>query len=112
MLGESRGWLTALDAVTGEIKWRYASPMPMVAAVTTTKGDVVFTGELTGDFLAFDARDGTELYRFYTGGGIGGGIVTYLEQGKQYVAVMSGRPSAAWLGKAGGAPTVFLFSLP
>ena len=112
MLGEWRGWLTALDAVTGAVKWRYASPMPMVAAVTTTKGNVVFTGELTGDFLALDARDGTQLYRFNTGGGIGGGIVTYLEQGRQYVAVMSGRPSAAWLDKAGGAPTVFLFSLP
>ena len=111
-IGEWRGWLTALDAVTGALKWRYASPMPMVAAVTTTKGNVVFTGELTGDFLAFDARDGTELYRFNTGGGIGGGIVTYLEQGRQYVAVMSGQPSSAWLVKAGGAPTVFLFSLP
>jgi hypothetical protein len=39
---------------------------------TATKGNVVRTGELIGDFLALDARDGKVLYRFYTGGRIGG----------------------------------------
>jgi hypothetical protein len=34
----------------------------MVSAVTATKGDVVFTDELTGDFLALDADDGKVLY--------------------------------------------------
>lgn len=108
----SRGWLTAIDASTGAVNWKYQSKRPMVAAVTATKGHVVFTGELTGDFLALDARDGKELYRFNTGGGIGGGIVTYEEAGKQYVAVMSGRPSSLWVNEISGAPTVFLFALP
>jgi alcohol dehydrogenase (cytochrome c) len=110
--GESRGWLTALDASTGAVKWRYQSKRPMVSAVTTTKGNVVFTGELSGDFLALDARDGKVLYRFNTGGGIGGGVVTYEEAGKQYVAVMSGKPSPFWVSEMNGAPTVFLFALP
>jgi alcohol dehydrogenase (cytochrome c) len=109
---ESAGWLTAVDASTGKIKWKYHSKRPMVGAVTTTSGDVVFTGELTGDFLVLDARDGKELYRFNTGGGIGGGIVTYKEAGKQYVAVMSGKPSRFWINDIVGAPTVFLFALP
>ena len=109
---ESQGWLTAIEASTGEVKWKYQSKRPMVAAVTTTKGNVVFTGELTGDFLALDARDGKVLYRFNTGGGIGGGVVTYQEAGKQYVAVMSGRPSPLWVSEIAGAPTVFLFALP
>lgn len=109
---ESRGWLTAIDALTGSIVWKYESKRPMVAAVTATKGHVVFTGELTGDFLAFDARNGKELYRFNTGGGIGGGVVTYKEGGRQYVAVMSGRPSPFWVGDTYGSPTVFLFALP
>jgi alcohol dehydrogenase (cytochrome c) len=109
---EARGWLTAIDASTGAVNWKYESKRPMVAAVTTTKGHVVFTGELTGDFLALDARDGKELYRFNTGGAIGGGVVTYEEGGKQYVAVMSGRPSWFWVKENSGAPTVFLFALP
>jgi glucose dehydrogenase len=78
-----RRWLTAVDASTGAVKWKYQSKRPMVSAVTATKGDVVFTGELTVDFLALDARDGKVLYRFNTGGGIGG-VVTYEEGGKQY----------------------------
>jgi alcohol dehydrogenase (cytochrome c) len=109
---ESRGWLTAIDASTGAVKWQYQSKRPMVAAVTATKGNVVFTGELTGDFLALDALDGKVLYRFNTGGAIGGGVVTYAEAGKQYVAVMSGKPSPFWVSEIAGAPTVLLFALP
>lgn len=109
---ESQGWLTALDATTGEVKWKYPSERPMISAVTATKGNVVFTGELTGDFLALDAQTGKVLYRFNTGGGIGAGVVTYEEAGKQYVAVMSGKPSNFWIGDISGAPTVFLFALP
>ena len=107
----SQGWLTAMDGSTGAVKWRYQSKRPMVAAVTATKGNIVLTGELTGDFMAFDARDGKVLYRFNTGGGIGGGVVTYEEAGKQNIAVKSGRPSQFWASEIDGAPTVFLFAL-
>jgi hypothetical protein len=43
---------------------------------------------------------------------MGGGIVTYQEAGKQYVAVMSGKPPLFWVNEIAGAPTVFLFALP
>ncbi len=108
----SQGWLTAIDASTGAVQWKYQSKRPMISAVTTTKGNVLFTGELDGDFLTLDAHTGKVLYRFNTGGGIGGGIVTYDEAGKQYVAVMSGHPSNFWSSEIAGAPTVFLFALP
>ena len=42
-LGESRGWLTAVNASTGTILWKYQ----MLASVTTTSADLIFTGELT-----------------------------------------------------------------
>ncbi len=71
----------------------------MVAAVTTTGGGLVFTGELTGDFIAPDAASGDVLFRFNTGGPVGGGIVTYQIDGRQYVAVMSGSPSGFWVGE-------------
>lgn len=109
---ESQGWLTAIDASTGAIEWKYQSKRPMVSAVTTTKGNVVFTGELNGNFLVLDAHTGNVLYRFNTGGGIGGGVVTYEEGGRQYVAVMSGKPSNFWISEITGAPTVFFFALP
>jgi alcohol dehydrogenase (cytochrome c) len=109
---KSQGWLTAVDASTGAVKWKYRSARPMVAAVTTTAGNLVLTGELNGDFVVFDARSGDVLYRFNTGGPVGGGVVTYAAGGKQYVAVASGSPSNFWVERNPGAPTIVVFTLP
>jgi alcohol dehydrogenase (cytochrome c) len=106
----SQGWLTAVDASSGTVRWRYRSAKSMVGAVTTTAGGLVFTGEQTGDFLALDAETGKVLYRFYTGSGILGGVVTYTVHGKQFVAATSGGGSIVF-GKE-GSPTVFVFALP
>src|SRR5271168_4219132 len=73
----AQGRLTAFDASTGQEKWRYDAPKPMIAGVTTTEGDLIFTGEITGDFLALDARSGKVLLRQALGGPAGGGVVTY-----------------------------------
>ncbi|MFN0122086.1 MAG: PQQ-binding-like beta-propeller repeat protein, partial [Blastocatellia bacterium] len=62
-LEKSRGWLTAIDAATGQVRWKYSSERPMLAAVTTTSAELIFTGELTGDFLVLDAHEGKVLYR-------------------------------------------------
>jgi alcohol dehydrogenase (cytochrome c) len=109
---KAQGWLTAIDAATGAVKWKYRSPRPMVAAVTTTAGNVVMTGELTGDFTILDAKTGAVVYRFNTGGPIGGGVVTYAVAGRQYVAVASGSPSNFWVDRNPGAPTVLVFAIP
>jgi alcohol dehydrogenase (cytochrome c) len=106
----SQGWLTAIDASTGAVRWRYRSSKPMVAAVTTVAGGVVFTGEMTGDFLALDAASGKELYRFQTGAGLLGGIASYAVGGRQYVAAASGGGSFNF-GRE-GSPTIFVFALP
>jgi len=108
---QGRGWLTAIDASTGTIRWRYESRRPLLAAITTTPTGLLFTGELDGDFLVFDARDGTVLYRFNTGGAMNGGIVTYQSGGKQYVAVTSGSATRFWRTPVGSA-TVIIFSVP
>jgi len=108
---QGRGWLTAVDASTGAIRWRYESRRPMLAAVTLTSTDLLFTGELDGDFLVLDARDGTVLYRFNTGGAMNGGVVTYQAGGKQYVAVTSGSATRFWRAAPGSA-TVIVFSVP
>ncbi len=62
----------------------------MIAGVTTTAGNLIFTGEITGDFLAMDARSGKVLLRQALGGPAGGGVVTYSARGKQNVAIVSG----------------------
>jgi alcohol dehydrogenase (cytochrome c) len=62
----------------------------MIAGVTATAGGVIFTGELTGDLLALDARSGKVLLRRDLGGPAGGGVVTYNARGRQNVAIISG----------------------
>ena len=109
---QARGWLTAIDVSTGAIRWRYESRRPMLAAVTATSTDLLFTGELGGDFLVLDARDGTVLYRHNTGGAMNGGIVTYQIGGKQYVAVTSGSANGRLWRTPAGSATVIIFSIP
>ena len=111
-LDESFGWTTAIDATSGDIKWRYRSPqgIPMLGAVTPTAGNVVFTGDTAGYFLVFNATSGDVLYRFNTGGVLGGGVATYSVKGRQFVAVMSGNTSFHPY-KAAGAATVLIFGL-
>src|SRR5262245_42069889 len=105
---KAKGWLTALDASTGKERWKYASPTPLVAGVTATSGGVLFTGDLNNDFLALDAKTGDVLYRFNTGGSIGGGVITYALDGKQYAAATSGTVSAFFGGS--GLPAVIIFA--
>ena len=111
-LDESFGWTTAVDATSGDIKWRYRSPqgIPMLGAVTPTAGNVVFTGDTAGYFLVFNATSGDVLYRFNTGGVLGGGVATYSVKDRQFVAVMSGNTSFHPY-KAAGAATVLIFGL-
>jgi len=108
---DSKGWLTAVDVETGHVVWRYASPKPMVGAVLSTAGGLVLAGEVTGDLIAFRADSGKELARISTGAPIGGGVVTYGVDQRQYVAVATGRPSPFWASEDVGPPTIVVLSL-
>jgi len=85
-----RGYLKAIDPLTGKAKWEAPSDMPRFSGVLSTAGGVVFTAQLTGEFEAFDANSGQKLWQFKTGSGIEGQPVTWQQDGVQYVAVSSG----------------------
>lgn len=106
------GWLTAVDAEDGSVRWRYASPTPLVAGVTATAGGLVFTGDLTGRVLAFDAGRGVLLWEGDTGQPIGGGVVSYAVRGRQYVAVASGLHAPTTWQLESSPATVVVFALP
>ncbi len=88
--GRSYGHLTAIDSVTGEIKWRYQDEHPMMAGVLTTAGGLVITGNADGHILAFDAESGEEVWRFSTGSGIRSHPTAYEIDGRTFLAVGSG----------------------
>jgi alcohol dehydrogenase (cytochrome c) len=53
----------------------------------------VFTGDIAGNFYAFDKATGNLLHQVKVDGSIAGGIVTYSVDGTQYVALTSGNVS-------------------
>ena len=85
-----RGYLRAIDPMTGETKWQNASAIPRFAGVLSTGGDVVFTGSQTGEFEAFNAETGDKLYEFNVGTGIVGQPMTWEADGTQYVTLAVG----------------------
>ncbi|QJC57706.1 Quinohemoprotein alcohol dehydrogenase ADH IIB [Polaromonas vacuolata] len=88
---EPHGFLSALDPMTGKSKWQMAWPgQPSMAGTLSTAGGLVFTGAATGEFIAVDAENGKKLYEFQTSSGIIGLPVTFVQDGKQYVSVVSG----------------------
>jgi alcohol dehydrogenase (cytochrome c) len=62
----------------------------MLASVLATGGGLVFTGDLEGHALAFDAANGALLWKFHTSSGHRGSPMSYAVGGKQYLAVPSG----------------------
>jgi alcohol dehydrogenase (cytochrome c) len=107
---QAKGWLQAIDATSGKMRWRQQWPTPLVAGVTVTSGGVLFTGDLSNNFLAIDASSGRTLYSFNTGGSIGGGVISYEIDGKQYVATTSGVVSGFFGGS--GTSAIIVFALP
>ena len=107
----AKGWISAFDADTGAIRWKFAAPAPVVAGVTPTAGGLVFTADLTGRFRAFDAESGTVLFELDTGQSVGGGIVSYSAAGKQRIGVASGMKSGIWPGAATES-RIQVFALP
>ncbi len=85
-----RGYLKAIDPLTGKSKWEVPYKSPNYSSVLSTGGDLVFTGVMTGEFEARDAATGKLLWSFQTPSGIVGQPVTWERNGKQYVTVMSG----------------------
>jgi alcohol dehydrogenase (cytochrome c) len=85
-----RGFLKAIDPATGKSKWEVPFEIPNFSGVMTTAGGLVFTGAMTGEFMAFDANDGKKLWQFQTGSGIISSPIAWERDGKQYITVASG----------------------
>jgi alcohol dehydrogenase (cytochrome c) len=105
------GWVTAVDADTGAVRWKYHSDTPVIGGVTPTAGGIVLTGDNAGNFLVFDSDSGKVLLQQPTGGALAGGVVTYARAGKQYVAFTSGNVSPTAFG-AVGRPSIVVMALP
>lgn len=105
------GWVTAVDPDSGAVRWKYHADAPVVAGITPTAGGITFTGDLGGDFFAFESATGKVLLKTATGGALAGGVITYALGGTQYVAITSGNVSRMSFGE-NGKPSVVIYALP
>jgi alcohol dehydrogenase (cytochrome c) len=64
--------------------------LPSSAGMLATGGGLLFTGKLTGEFLALDQDTGKTLWQFKTGSSVNSTAITYTHKGRQYVTVASG----------------------
>jgi alcohol dehydrogenase (cytochrome c) len=88
--GASSGAIRALAPDTGELKWEFPLFSPPWSGLLSTAGGLVFGSTAEGDFLALDARTGKLAWRFQGGGPSYSNPMSYLSEGKQYVAVAIG----------------------
>ena len=85
-----QGAILALDALTGEQRWKFELTDVITSGILTTASDLLFTGLRSGYFQAHDAGTGDLLWKTSLGGQISNGPMTYEVDGRQYVAVISG----------------------
>lgn len=98
-----KGRLVAWDPITQTEKWAVDHPQSWNGGVLATGGNLVFQGTSHGDFKAYDASNGDELWSFPVEAGIIAPAVTWRHEGKQYVTVVAGYGGAFAL--ASGVPT-------
>ena len=120
--GGYMGELMAWDPVKQQQVWGNKDELPWLGGTLTTKGGLAFHGDIKGWFKALDAKTGKTLWQFNTGSGISAAPITYELDGKQYVAVVSGRTFTIplFLGPIGAkmvaaspeGGTLFVFELP
>ena len=92
---EITGSLTAFDVARGEIRWKTRTSSPLLGGTLATAGGLVFTGDPSGRFSAYDSSTGDELWHFQTGTGINAPPVSFAVDGRQQVAILAGT-GGAW----------------
>ena len=80
----------AISPQTGERVWEYQVRARSTAGVLSTAGDVVFSGTTDGFFFALDAETGEELWHINVGSRVHAAPMSYMVDGKQYVAIAAG----------------------
>jgi PQQ-dependent dehydrogenase (methanol/ethanol family) len=106
------GTLTAMDPTTNRIVWQKKTKYPMGggSGVLATAGGLLFHGDPDGNLIAYDIKNGEELWKFQTGAGADAPTSTFQVNGEQYLAIMAGgnsvlrsqRGDYLWAFKLGG----------
>jgi alcohol dehydrogenase (cytochrome c) len=86
-------FVRALNIDTGDIVWErelVGAQEANYTGILSTKGGVVFYGETGGSFAACDAKSGELLWTFRSTEAWRAAPMSYLVDGRQYVAIING----------------------
>ena len=93
-VGTVGSYLTAIDYKTGKTVWRRqyrtVANTGLTAGLLTTAGRLLFAGDVSGNFVAYDTAKGTPLWHTQLGANTTNAPETYIVDGKQYVLVAAG----------------------
>ena len=93
--GQPAGYHIAMNPLTGKTEWKIPlHDFAISAGMLATDGGLLFTGKVTGEFIALDQDSGKTLWQFKTGSSVNAPPITYTHKGQQYVTVLSGRGGA------------------
>lgn len=112
------GRLEAISVETGKTLWTYEQKAPNYTPVLTTGGGLTFSGGADSRFRAHDTKTGKLLWSTRLPSAISGGMISFLVDGKQYVAVIAGGGLAEGILSTGlgvdvktGSNAIFVFAL-
>jgi quinohemoprotein ethanol dehydrogenase len=95
---DGAGSLIAWDPVTQTMRWQVRYPHMWNGGTLATSGNLVFQGDGEGQFHAYNATNGKELWKFDAKLGIIGAPITYSVSGVQYVSLLVGYGGATGYG--------------
>jgi len=102
-LDPAQKYLRALDIDTGKVVWEKPEVGPVEgkrdAGVLATAGGLLFYGDPSGDFEAMNGATGEALWHFAAGSENKTSPMTYMVDGRQFVAIAVG-------------PNILCFGLP
>lgn len=84
--------LEAIDYQSGKIRWSHEYPGKGVAGagILTTAGKLLFTGDPSGNLIAWDPLTGSILWHFHLQAPVSNGPMSYELAGQQYLVVGAG----------------------
>jgi quinohemoprotein ethanol dehydrogenase len=89
-VADTTGSLVAWDPVTQSARWTVQHVGPANGGTLATAGNLVFQGTAGGEFRAYTADSGKQLWTFPTQTGVIAAPMTYSVKGEQYVAILAG----------------------
>ncbi|RYF97324.1 MAG: PQQ-dependent dehydrogenase, methanol/ethanol family, partial [Caulobacteraceae bacterium] len=88
--GNIKSYLQAWDPVNQKEVWRFDNEVYGASGTMVTASDLVFSGNANGQFAAYDARTGKQLWVVPTQASVVAAPSTYTIDGEQYVAIVVG----------------------